>query len=342
MPEPRTIGTPLYADPTPEDHAGPSDITGVVLKDLREAPAIAGAEIPPSFTNSQELSSARNMDEGPAGPPSPDAQRVATDDLGTRGQPPRRRSAQERIAGLVRQNHKQADENQELRTMIGRLNDQVNQLLNQPRAAAPQPSSLIQTAPNLAADPLAGLLGSGVASASSAPLAPAAAPPAQPALSALDVARIVDSAIEARDQRQRADQARAASFFSEQEASFQRAAEELPALRDGRTQARQLFNQLFNASPLRQLPNGPEHVAMQVRGLLADEAPRQPAAPQARQAVNIATIPAASPVDFSGAERGGLERELAAAYDQMKSGDTSAALHKKINIIKMRLRDTQR
>lgn len=338
MPEP--INPPLFGatDVPLEDHTGPADITGVVLKDLSEAPA-AGAVLPPSIAHSQELSVSRL--EGQEAPVAgQNGQLVAADNLGV--QPaggPRRRSAQERISQLIGKNHAMDAENQELRGQLAVMNSQLSALTQQLTAPRQPVYGQPPVAAAQAVDPLGNLLNSGGG------LTAPATPPAQsvaPALSALDVTRIVNEALTQQAQQQRAEFARTAALQMARERSFALACEEFPALRDGRTQARQTFNRLFDNSPLRDHPDGPYHVAMQVRGVLADEVARNQPAPQDRQALNLAPIPAqpsTSPVDISISQRGAIERDQAAAYAEMRAGDSSAALHKRISINKMKLRE---
>lgn len=317
----------------PEDHQATSDITGVMLKDLKDAGQIGNAVMPPSIAHSQELSSARL--EGADAPTAQEAERVAIENLGPAPAAGRRpRTAAERINQLVRQNHEKDNTVNELRAQMAELRNLVSTLPQQ-FAARAAPQAAPAPAPQ-AQDPLGALLNGGAAQ----PPAPPALP-VTPSLDALGVARVVTQVLNDRDQQQRAVIDQAASLRATHEESFARACEDLPALRDGRTQARQLFNQLFDRSPLKALPNGPEHVALQVRGLLADEPRRQPA-PEARQQASLATPAAAPTVDIAtGAQRSVVERELAKSYEEMRNGEAGVGLHKKITMLKTWLRENK-
>ncbi len=66
------------------------------------------------------------------------------------------------------------------------------------------------------------------------------------------------------------DQAQGQNLRMEQERSFNEAAREYPDLARADSEMRQVFNKLFDGSPLKGMPDAPYQVALQSRGLLAD------------------------------------------------------------------------
>lgn len=255
--------------------------------------------------------------------PAADAERVAVDDLGAGPASRRPRTAAERIAQLTRRNYETKTENTELRAELARLSDRLAALPNILSARAPAAPAPAKAG----SDPIGELLNGGAAPAAAAPVSSSPA----------DVSAIIRAEFETRDQKARAEAARLEQLRSAQIDSFGRAAVDLPALNKAGSQAQVLFNQLFEVSPLRHHPDGPEHIALQVRGLLADErASSQPAVQQRK--VQAAVTPNPSPTDTPAANRGAVETELRRAYQQMQSGDTTPALHTRIQQLKAMLR----
>lgn len=316
MPAPGSIFPDLYTS-----REGPADVTGILTR-LRDSGSAGGVLPPSTVARSQELSV---VPDAPSQAPAAVDERVAIEDLGVR-QSGRPRNAQERIAQLTRRYHEKADETQELRAEIAELRGLVQSIPQQFAARA-----ATQAAPVSAHDPIGALLNGGAGASPNAPTASPAAP------SLLDVSRVVNEALDARDQRQRAQFDRSETIRQAHVQSFAEACEVVPALRDQRTQAWHTFEQLFHPnSPFRQLPDGPLHVALQVKGILADEIPRQ-ATPQQRQQASLVT-PAAAPVDLTGSQRGAVQKELEAAYAEMRGGDSTPGLHKRITGLKALLR----
>jgi hypothetical protein len=160
-------------------------------------------------------------------------------------QPRRGRSLQDRINTLTRQRHEALDEVADLRRQLQEI------LATQRQQMAPAP----QSAPR--------------------PHSPETPPIDQgdtSPLTADSVRRVVHEAIEtyaSREARQRAEHAQLANA---QQQSFQSAAEEFPELNDPASPAHRTFMQLYAQSPLKTLPDAPYQIALQVRGLLADQA----------------------------------------------------------------------
>lgn len=317
MPDPvPTLLPSLYDDamnPLPTSGVTASlDISGAVLPDLVPKPDASR-----SVGNTESLSVVRD----PAAPaaPAPAGEQVASEDLGPKDGGRRARSASERIAQLTRQRYEAQNEATELRAQIAELRG----LLTRPPAQV-QPMNYPST-PAPQVDPVTALLNSGAE-----PAKPAATPINSPALTSLEVSRIVDNALESREQRARQQFEAQARLKSAWDRSFAEVVQDFPALADQNSHARQVFNALFDSSPLKALPDAPMQIAMQVRGILADERARAQAPAVAARKQQAAVIPSTSPTDQPGANVAAVKSELDKAYAQMRSGDTSNELHARV------------
>jgi hypothetical protein len=119
------------------------------------------------------------------------------------------------------------------------------------------------------------------------------------------------------------------------EASFMEAAEEMPELLDQRSTARRHFDELYRTSPLRFLADAPYQIALQVRGILADDARRGATAERKLQAGVVA--PAAGPADTLNS-RAQMQREYAKLVDQRKRGDDDFQNYKRMMFLRENLK----
>lgn len=118
-----------------------------------------------------------------------------------------------------------------------------------------------------------------------------------------------------------------------QEMAFKEATEEMPELLDPRSPARQYFDELYRTSPLKTLPDGPYQIALQVRGLLADEVRHTPAPERKVQAGVI--VPSGGPVDTN--SRAALEKEYAELTALRKKGNDEFPVYKRWRTVREQL-----
>lgn len=325
MPEPFTsIFPPLYPD-VPADGPRPNGGEGAGADSSAIIPGLT-----PPLTPKEPA--AEPVLEGQEAPP---AEKVAVEDLGPQQPTPARRprTAQERIAALVRQKHEAADENAALRAELAELRGLVGGFVTQ-RISAPSVLPAPAAAPK---DPIGDLLLSG--GAAPAP-APAAAPVPQ---TPLDIQAEINKAFEARDRQTRTQQAEVLRLRQAHERSFKTACEDLPALRKADSPARVLFNELFDNSPFRGHPDAPEHIALQVRGLLADEAATAQRTTRAKAQASV--TPVASPTDEGPRDSKTIDAEIQKLYGLMRSGvstgEEGGRLHARLSYLKTLRRQGQ-
>jgi TolA-binding protein len=276
---PGTMFPSLYAGGTPGDQAAGEDITGQILPDLT-----------PQADRAPGTGSSLSVVPG-AAPDDPTRQAAAQQAANIQGQAPtdrKPRSAQERIAQLTRRFRQAEDQN-------SNLSGQIQELLQISRTQSQELAALRQgrapKAPEADADPT----GSAAASASG-PIT-------------LDAVRnVVREVVTNYDSERRAQDSHVQQMVASHEASFKEAALDLPELMDVRSRARQVFDEVYRSSPLKQLPDGPYQIALQVRGILADEQYRGQVA-EARKVQVSAVAPSAS-VDMPHSELAAAQREF--------------------------------
>lgn len=127
------------------------------------------------------------------------------------------------------------------------------------------------------------------------------------------------------------------SLSAQHQQSFVRAAQDFPELNDQNSAAHQHFMSLYNNSPVRQLPNAPEHIALQVRGLLAEE--RAETQRAARRKRGAAAVSPQEPVlqDFDEAQVGQARRQYQALLAKMRAGDNSPQTYIAVRQLQRRL-----
>jgi len=225
-------------------------------------------------------------------------------------QPKPKRDFQSRINSLTRKRREAEEQNSVLSQQLNFVTQQLEDLRRQAR----QP--VVQQPPLAPAGTPIDAFGGGEGQ----PPAPPAAPSAE------EIAAIVLQQLNGYAQQQQQAQQKADTLRLQQEESFGEALEDIPDLADGRTQAGKLFNQLWAQSPLRNDPNGPFHVAMTVRGLLADGAgngqPSRATETQKLQAATFAPKPSTTDVPEIGRQQ--LEQAYAKAMQAYSQGDKAA------------------
>jgi len=140
--------------------------------------------------------------------------------------------------------------------------------------------------------------------------------PRQGGLDEAAIARVIDARLEPLTHQLQSNQ-RLSALRAAQEESFVQAAEEWPELRRSDSGFRQKFNQLFDNSPLKALPDGPMQVAAQVRGILADERRDSQVVAERKRAAGI-TSPNPQAVEPA-AQVDGLPKDVAVQYEQAKA-----------------------
>lgn len=117
-----------------------------------------------------------------------------------------------------------------------------------------------------------------------------------------DVRSIVADVIQGIATEQQRKQTEVIRLQQSQQTSFAEAVEEFPELNDRRTRANQLFHEIYANSPLRYQADGPYQIALQVRGILADEATEARVQQSNKVAASVVT-PRASGVDAPDSEK---------------------------------------
>lgn len=232
------------------------------------------------------------------------------------------RSAAERIAQLTRRYRAESSARSNVEDQLARLTEIVEKQNNQLRAINTRPL----LAPASVQHDAFGLAEGASPVSPNPPYTVGYAVPAQGGanVSADDIAAAVTKAIDGYDQKQRRERVEQEHLKETQLTSFQEAADEIPELSDARTRTHKLFMELYSGSPLRHLPDAPYQIALQVRGILADEAAHR-ASPgeleaRKRQASNITPLPTSELP--SGVDRAALQKEYASIKESLKNGDT--------------------
>jgi hypothetical protein len=307
--DPGTLFPSIDGD-SPGTEPARADVTGQVLPDLAESSIAAG--------QSNSISHVDMLGGGQVEGAEPGKQLVAGGEIDPPAQRKGGRTAADRIAQLTKKYRQEQDGRSQLEVqlsqLVSRLEDQsklITQLSSRSPAAHGKPD-------NSAGDP-SGLGDLGGDAPKNAP--------------ASDIAAVVQQALVNYDQQRQYAEAQKVAQTNMHIASFKEACEEFPELADARTSANRLFLQLYNTSPLRALPDAPYQIALQVRGILADEAsnPRvNPAEVDARKR-GASIVPSRSlstpTPEVAGTQRVQLEKELGKINDQMKAGSQDPRLY---------------
>ena len=310
MPDaPGSVFPGLYDD-TPGDQIPAQDISGIPLEPLTspDDPLAAGT--------GSSLPSA-------PGDGAPDAGDAPTQVAGGDIPPPaqrRPRTAADRIAQLTKQyRHEQRARGD----TEARLEETMNILRQQ--GAELERLRTARAQPRQAANDAADALGLGAAGAIEGQAAPG--------LTEDRIGGILERKFEEFEARRAQRDNEIRQMQASHESAFKEAAEEMPDLLDPRSQARAYFDELYRTSPLKTLPDGPYQIALQVRGLLADESRRQVAPERKLQAGVVA--PAGAPVDVN--QRAGLRKEYERLTDLRKRGNEDFQVYKRWRAVRDQL-----
>lgn len=298
---PGTMFPSLYGGGTPGDQPAPEDITDQVLPDLTPRSDLA----PGTGSN---LSVVPSGSDAPPGTPVPAQGNVQAP---SRQEGRRPRTAEERIAQLTRRYRQAEDQN-------NNLSAQISELLQTTRAQAAEIAAIRAgrvPQPEVSADPTGGAAAQG-----SIPIT-------------LDAVRqVVGETLRSYDSERRATESRIQQMRASHEAAFKEAALDMPELMDTRSRARQIFDELYASSPLIQLPDGPYHIALQVKGLLADEQ-RQGAAQEVRKVQASAVAPTGG-VDLPNSELTAARQEFAKLTQLRKNGNEDFPVYRRWKMLR--------
>jgi hypothetical protein len=153
-------------------------------------------------------------------------------------------------------------------------------------------------------------------------------------VSAGDVERIITAAIQNYDQQLRTANDEQSQMRDAQNASYQRAISEVPGLGDTNSDFYKTFVQVWNSSPLRQLEDGPYHVALQVQGLLANQQEANAALTQRKRQANVTTPQPTATEELGTAQVAALQKEHARLSAAIRAGSRDTDLlfkYRKIN-----------
>lgn len=287
--------------PPAEGVEGSADITGAVLQDLNESGEYDASSIGTGSTVSSVIEGA---DAPPVAPDAPKTENIEGGAPVSR----RARSAQERIAQLTRRAYQEREAkdaiSQQLQELAKANAAMAEEMKNLRSARAPAPAA------DMTQDPTA----------------------PQPPLTLDAVRSVVGEVIQNYDQQVRAVSAQANALNSAHKASFEGVMAEFPEFGDPRSQARQVFEEVFAGSPLRTLPDAPYQIALQVRGLLADAAltkpaPNSPLPPGERKQQAAIVSPKQSMTDVPHTGRASAQRELDRLAHLMRAGNNDAHVY---------------
>lgn len=304
---PGSIFPSLYGDGEPGDRDAGTNITGQVLPDLNPKPDLAPG-------TGDSLSSVPGGASAAADAPGAGAAPSTVDAAGRAPQDRRPRTAQERIAQLTRRYRQAEDQN-------SNLNAQLQELLQISRVQSQEIAALRSGRP--------------------APAAPVGDPALdQPGTNRQDipitldaVRNVVRDVISGYDSERRAQDTRVNQMRQAHEEAFKDAATEMPELMDQRSRARQIFDELYAQSPLITLPDAPYQIALQVRGILADEQ-RRGQATEARKVQVSAVAPSAQVVGDTSSELVAAQREFAGLTKARQSGNEDFKVYKRWRMLR--------
>jgi hypothetical protein len=320
---------------SPGDAEAGDDITGIVLKGLSDpdntpAPAHDGGTL--------SLAPAPPLEGAPAAPaPVPG---MVVEDTTPQPEQGRPKTAQQRIAQLTHKYRSAEKEKGEVETQLSQVLDVMKaqgQELAELRGTLARPlagAAVPQDKP----DDILGLPGAQPSPTRS--VEPTTGVPMTPDT----LKAIVTDAITIYDQGRRNEESARTRTVAAQEQSFQVAAAEMPELRDARTRAHQIFSELYKSSPLAALDDGPYQIALQVRGIMADEK-ADSAGADANQVqedrLRHATLPP-QPSQIPQGNRAVMLKEYNDIVAERKRGNEDFNLYKRLRYLREALRQPQR
>lgn len=317
---------------SPGDAESASDITGLVLKGLSDNDDTETVRGP----DGSSLSLVQSPLEGAPAPMGTPVAKVESTVQPEEKKDRRPRTAQERIAQLTKRYRQEQNNNNELSTQVTELltylqkqdkeiqalRGQVNN--NKPHIQKEQDIFGIRpdgAGPNAVPDPSTGI-----------------------PVSADTIRSIVTEAITDYDQRQRKVRDEQAQLAALQEQSFVEAMEEVPELADKRSKAFRYFSEVYEVSPLQKLPDGPYQIALQIKGMLADDAapaPSKPADNVPRQdRIRQAALKPQPTGEIPQSERVAMQKEFAEISKLRKAGNEDFALYRRWRQLRQALATT--
>jgi hypothetical protein len=318
------IGTlfPSLDGTTPGEAESQEDITGQPLESLNEG---ADNEYVENILNQPAADA--------TGKPLPAGANVV-DVAGAEIEKPkarRGRSVQDRFNILTRNLRGTQDENSELKAELSKLTELVMKQDQKFSATpAPRPASLPGEQSVFQSDPT----GEGNSAAGGAATQP---------FSLDDVRSAVREEISTYDKQLRDANAAQAELTTQQEESLQLALQEFPELADQRSRAHQVYRELYLKSSLRTLPDAPYQIALQVRGMLADEATNSAATVERKKQAGVVTPQPTNTgaVAGGGANVNALKKEMSVLAAEMKQGNNDYRVYRRWRLAREQLKQAQ-
>jgi len=157
---------------------------------------------------------------------------------------------------------------------------------------------------------------------------------------------VMAETIAAYDQNRRQQESVRERLITEQELSFGEAVQEIPSLNDKRSKAFQVFSEIYETSPLRNLSDGPYQVALQVKGILASEQPDAVTTATPQQAHEDRLRHAALPQQSSTpqvpeAGRAALQKRYGLLSAEIKRGNEDYNVYREWRMLREQLRNTR-
>lgn len=311
------IGTlfPSLDGESPGEVEPSSDITGQPLPSLSEGEDDKFVDDVVNRPNS----------EGPEDKtkPTQDTTTVAAGEI-REPKPRRGRSLQDRINILTRDRRETRDENSQLRAELQRLTEVVVK-----QSATPAPRPAMKPAGVFSQDSEGNESGE-------------AGGAAQTPFSIDDVRSAIREEITSYDQEQRTAIAKQSEIQNQQEDSLREALEEFPELGDQRSRANQVYRELYLKSPLRGLPDAPYQVALQVRGILADESQQAAVTTDKKRQAGVVTPTPTNTSSTGGPSAAVLRKQYDTLSQELRSGNTDFRLYKRWRDIRDQLQSQQK
>lgn len=276
------------------------------------------------------------LDVGPDDPRTPDVPPV--DDPGDVQRNRNRRSAAERIAQLTR---KFRDEEEQRGVAEQMLENQSRQIMALQQQISRIGHSPIQGVPanHGAPRPSASDLFGDADPTEQTPTIPHQGVPAS--LTREDIRSVLREVVTEQNlehQKQLADQQR---LLQAHEEAFGVAAEDFPELADQNSTARRLFNELYQKSPIKNLPDAPLQIAYQVRGILADQRSPRSTDQAKRQMAGIVPTPTGA-AEIGESQIAQAKKRVGQLQEAIRNGDTSFNTYRELRQLRQQLTQARR
>lgn len=252
-----------------------------------------------------------------------------------------RRSASERIAQLTRRYRDEQEQRGVAETMLENQARQITALQQQiSRIGTPPPVGAPASHPG-APQPHANDLFGDADPAAPAPAVPQAPGVAPAGLTRDDVRSVLREVVQEQTlehQKQLADQQRLQQAHEE---AFGIASEDFPELTDQNSTARRLFNELYGKSPIRNLPDAPLQIALQVRGILADSRSPRDTDQAKRQMAGIVPTPTGA-AELGESQIAQARKRVGQLQEAIRQGDTSFNTYRELRQLRTQLNAARR